>query len=67
MTDKQIINELIDCFDRPAFQTIFHREVNIHDFGKAITDTVEVLNTGIHRLRDGTLIKQASSRHQIED
>jgi hypothetical protein len=67
MTDTQIIKELVDCFDRPAFKTLFYREVNIPDFGKAITDTIEVLNTGVHRLRDGTLIKQIPSRHQLKD
>lgn len=58
---------MVDCFNRPAFTTPFHREVNIPDFGKAITDTIEVLNTGVHRLRDGTLIRQIPSRHQLKD
>jgi len=66
-TDERIINELVNCFSRPAFTTPFNRDVDIPDFGNAITDTIEVLNTGIHRLRDGTLIKQIPSRHQIKD
>jgi len=65
--DKEIIDQLADCFDRPAFTTPFYREVNIPDFGKAITDTIEVLNTGVHRLRDGTLIRNIPTRHQIQD
>ena len=65
--DAQILKNLVECFNRPAFTTPFHREVNIPDFGKAITDTIEVLNTGMHRLRDGTLIKQIPSRHQLKD
>ncbi len=67
MTDMQIIKELVNCFDRTTFQTPFYREVSIPDFGKAITDTIEVLNTGVHRLRDGTLVKQIPSRHQIQN
>jgi HJR/Mrr/RecB family endonuclease len=67
VSDNEIIDRIIQCFDRPAFTTPFHREVNIPDFEKAITDTIEVLNTGIHRLRDGTVIRTIPSRHQIED
>lgn len=65
--DKFIVKVLAECFDRPAFTTPFHREVNIPDFEKAITDTIEVLNTGMHRLRDGTLIRKIPSRHEIAD
>ncbi|MGV8135067.1 MAG: hypothetical protein AB2L20_07625 [Mangrovibacterium sp.] len=63
--DEEIIDQIIQCFDRPAFTTPFRREVNIPDFEKAITDTIEVLNTGVHRLRDGTVIRTIPSRHQI--
>ncbi len=65
--DKSAVELLAQCFDRPAFTTPFHREVNIPDFEKAIVDTIEVLNTGMHRLRDGTLIKKIASRHEISD
>lgn len=65
MSDREIINKIVECFDRPAFTTPFHREVNIPHFEKAITDTIEVLNTGVHRLRDGTLIRQIPSRHEV--
>ncbi|MGN6637412.1 MAG: hypothetical protein ACTHJ8_00760 [Mucilaginibacter sp.] len=65
--DARIIKNILDCFNRPAFATPFYREVNIPHFGKAITDTIEVLNTGMHRLRDGTLIKQIPSRHQLRN
>lgn len=65
--DARLVEELSNCFNRPAFTTRFHKEVNIPDFGKAITDTIEVLNTGLHRLRDGTLIKQIPSRHKLQD
>ena len=32
---------------------------------KAITNTIEALNTGVHRLRDGTEIRRIPSRHQV--
>ena len=67
INDKDIIELIYECFDRPAFTTPFHQEVSIPDFEKAISDTIEVMNTGMHRLRDGTLIKQIPSRHRISD
>ncbi len=45
--DKDIIDLLSECFDRPAFITPFYRESNIPDFEKALTYTIEVLNTGV--------------------
>lgn len=65
--DAEIIQQIFECFDRPAFTTHFRNEVNIPDFEKAITDTIEVLNTGVHRLRDGTMIRRISSRHEVSD
>lgn len=67
LTDKQIIELLSECFDRPAFTTRFWSESNIPDFEKAIKDTIEVLNTGVHRLRDGTEIRRIPSRHRVSD
>lgn len=63
--DSDIIELLAECFDRPAFTTPFKQEVSIVDFEKAINDTIEVLNTGTHRLRDGTIIKIIPSRHRV--
>ncbi len=65
--DKDIISLIAECFDRPAFTTYFRQESNIPNFEKAINDTIEVLNTGIHRLRDGTVIRTIPSRHRITD
>jgi len=65
--DQEMVKLLAECFDRPAFTTPFHRDVNILHFEKAITDTIEVLNTGVHRLRDGTIIRNVPTRHQIKD
>jgi hypothetical protein len=65
--DKDIIELIVECFDRPAFTTGFRNESSIPDFEKAIIDTIEVLNTGVHRLRDGTVIRNIPSRHKISD
>jgi hypothetical protein len=67
ISDDEILSLMAQCFDRPAFTTPFHMESSIPAFKKAITDTIEVLNTGIHRLRDGTVIRKIPSRHDIHD
>lgn len=67
VSDEEILTLLTECLDRPAFTTSFRNESNIPDFEKAITDTIEVLNTGMHRLRDGTFIRKIPSRHQVND
>lgn len=65
--DANIIDLLAECLDRPAFTTRFNRESSIPNYEKALNDTIEVLNTGIHRLRDGTVIRTIPSRHRIGD
>lgn len=65
-TDSEILSLMAGFFDRPAFYTPFHQESSIPAFKKAITDTIEALNTGIHRLRDGTEIRRIPSRHMIQ-
>ena len=66
-SDDEILSLMAQCFDRPAFITPFRMESSIPAFKKAITDTIEVLNTGVHRLRDGTIIRKIPSRHEIKD
>ena len=65
--DAQILESLGHLFDRPAFTTPFRQESSMPDFKKAITDTIEGLNSGIRRLRDGTEIKRILPRHEIRD
>lgn len=65
--DEDIIDLIAECFDRPAFTTTFYHESNIPNFEKAINDTIEVLNTGVHRLRDGIIIRTIPSRHRVSD
>lgn len=65
-SDEEILSLMAGLFDRPAFYTPFNDESSIPAFKKAITDTIEALNTGIHRLRDGTEIRRIPSRHAIQ-
>ena len=55
------------CFERPAFTTPLSAEVSFPHFEKAITDTIEALNTGVWRLRDGTEIARIACRFDIEN
>lgn len=63
--DDEILELMAGLFDRPAFYTPFKQESCIPNFKKAITDTIEALNTGVHRLRDGTVIRRIPSRHSV--
>ncbi|WP_420627333.1 hypothetical protein [Candidatus Leptofilum sp.] len=65
--DNKILTAYASCFDRPAFTTPFYRESNLPHFKKAIGDTIEALQTGIHRLRDGTIIKRFPPLNEIRD
>ena len=65
-SDDEILALMAGLFDRPVFYTPFHQESSIPAFKKAITDTIEALNTGIHRLRDGTEIRRIPSRHAVQ-
>lgn len=53
------------AFDRPAFYTPFRQESSIPASRRALSDTVEALNTGIYRSRDGTEIRRLPSRHDF--
>jgi hypothetical protein len=64
--DQSILAALAQCFDRPAFTTLFDRESDLGNFKQALTDTIEVLNTGCRRLRDGTPIGTLPTRHDIQ-
>jgi len=65
-TDEERLALMSSLFDRPAFYTPFHQESNLPAFKKAVTDTIEALGTGVHRLRDGTEIRRIPSRHTIK-
>lgn len=65
--ENEALAKIAKCFDRPAFITPFSQESSMPDFKQAISDTIQVLNTGIYRLRDGTVIEKIPSRHEIKN
>jgi hypothetical protein len=60
--DEDLIRFYAQCFDRPAFQDLFHQEGSIEAFDRAIEDTITALNTGCLRARDGTVLQQAKGK-----
>lgn len=60
--DLDGLSLLTRVFDRPAFYTPFREESSLPAFKKAIGDTIEALNTGILRVRDGTFVTRVPSR-----
>jgi hypothetical protein len=58
-SDDDLIRFYASCFDRPAFQDLFHQEGNMEAFDRAIEDTITAPNTGCLRARDGTILQQA--------
>lgn len=67
ISDNEILEKMARCLDRPAFITPFYCENNFGDFRKAIDDTIEAINTGVYRLRDGTLIEKIYPKAMIKD
>jgi hypothetical protein len=64
--DVKILEMYSRCFNRPAFTTPFHQESCLPHFEKAISDTIEAFNTGIYRLRDGTIIRRMPCLDDIQ-
>lgn len=56
---------LARAFDRPAFYTPFRSESSLPAFRRAISDTIEAINTGIYRSRDGTIIGRLPSKNDF--
>ncbi len=65
--DDEILKSLSRAFDRPAFHTPFHAESSIPGFKQAITDTIQVINTGVWQTRDGKKIGLLPSKHMIKN
>src|ERR1035437_6136816 len=63
--DDDLIRFYASCFDRPAFQDLFHQEGSMEAFDRAIEDTITALNTGCLRARDGTILQQAKGKAYI--
>lgn len=54
-TDKIVVEEILTCFNRPAFTVEFRDECNLGDFDAAIKNTISLINTG--KSSDGMLLK----------
>lgn len=67
LNDGEIIRRLAVAFDRPAFTTPFYAESSLGNFKQALADTIEVMNTGICKTRDGIVFSKIHSRHAIQD
>ncbi len=65
-SDAEILDEFAAVLDRPALTEPFAGCVPGR-VQKAISDIIETLNTGVHRLRDGTEIQRIASRHFLRD
>lgn len=53
-TDKIVVEEILTCFNRPAFTVAFRDECNLGDFDAAIKNTISLINTG--KSQDGMLL-----------
>jgi hypothetical protein len=65
--DHERLELMARAFYRPAFSTPIHHESSLPAFKQAITDTIQVLNTGVWQTRDGKEIGRLPSRHEISD
>lgn len=65
-SDREILGLFAAILDRPALSEPFGN-CRQPDFQKAVSDVIEALNTGVHRLRDGTEIRRVPSRHELRD
>lgn len=54
-TDKIVVEEILTCFNRPAFTVAFRDECNLGDFDVAIKNTISLINTG--KSADGMSLK----------
>jgi hypothetical protein len=61
-TEVEALSLVTRLFERPAFSTTFQHESSLPAFDRALADTIEALNTGIYRNRDGVIIARLPSR-----
>jgi len=65
--DHERLGLMARAFYRPAFSTPIYHESSLPAFKQAITDTIQVLNTGVWQTRDGKEIGRLPSRHEMSD
>lgn len=61
-SEREALQQLVRAFERPAFTTPLGRESSLPAFRRAISDTIETINTGIWRTRDGIVIRRLPAR-----
>lgn len=65
--DRELVRFYAQCFDRPAFQDPFGAERSVHNFERAVEDTITAVNTGCLRSRDGTVLAAAKGKVYLEN
>jgi hypothetical protein len=65
LSDEEALQLMAAVFDRPVFRTPFQGESQLPAFQQAIGDTIEALNTGLWRTRQGEEIRRIPSRHHL--
>ena len=65
--DEERLAMIALAFDRPAFSTPIHQESSLPAFRKAISDTVQVLQTGVWQTRDNIVIRRLPMASEISD
>jgi hypothetical protein len=65
LEDGAILALYARAFDRAAFYTPIYRESDMSEFKQAITDTIQVLGTGILKDREGRVFGKIPSRHEL--
>ena len=67
MNDADKLRHMAALFKRPAFETRFEGETQLPGFQQALEDTIRALNTGIWNTREGDLIRNIPSVHNLHD
>jgi hypothetical protein len=65
--EGEALRLLGQVFDRPAFYTRFGCESSLPAFHRAISDTIEAINTGICRTREGVIFRRMPSKNDFKD
>jgi len=65
LDDSEKARILQPIFDREAFSARFRKESSLPAFRSALTSTIEALNTGISRARDGTVVRRVPRRQDF--
>jgi len=67
LKDEQILRLMVRAFSRAAFETPIAQEHSVPDFIQAIEDTIDVLNTGDVRARNGRILEQIPTLYDLKD